>query len=153
MKTNHILILLASFNLLFINACTKENKVDETATLSIFDTLTVPHQMKGYEIYSWTEGNKWYFSILVGTNRIKTYAEVISNQPSETHLITVNGIDTLKAVLNRFPEDEYVFWIGNGWLQSAWGNNYGNLKLPPQNDIDEIILFCKQKKLDIVVSD
>jgi hypothetical protein len=153
MKTKQIPLLLLSFSLLLFIACTKDNKDEKANTKSDFDTLNVPHSMKGYEIYSWPEGNKWYFSVMVGTNRIKTYAEVISNTPSQVHLITVTGIDTLKQVLARFPENEYITWIGKGWLQNAWGSNFGNLQLPPQNYIDEITQFCTQKKLNLQVTD
>ena len=32
--------------------------------------------MKGYELYSWQEGNTWKFSLLVGTNREKSLDEI-----------------------------------------------------------------------------
>jgi hypothetical protein len=153
MKTKHILFLLLSGSLLLFTACNKENKEEQANRKSDFDTLVVPHSMKGYELYSWPEGNIWYFSVLAGTNRTKTYAEVISNTPSEIHLITVTGIETLKLVLDRFPENEDITWIGKGWLQSAWGSGYGNLQLPPQNNVDDITNFCAQKKLNLQVTD
>ncbi len=109
--------------------------------------------MKGYELYSWSESNEWYFSILVGTNSIKTYSEVISNVPREIHLVTVKGIDNLKLVLARFPENEFITWIGRGWLQRCWGSNYENLQLPPQKYIDDISQYCSQKKLNLLVTD
>jgi hypothetical protein len=153
MKTKQILFLSISVSLLLFTACHKEKMEEPADTKSDFDTLVVLHSMKGYELYSWTEGNKWYFSVLVGTNRIKTYAEVVSNTPSEIHLITVAEIDDLKLVLARFPENEDITWKGKGWLQSAWGSNYGNLQLPPQNYIDDITQFCAQKKLNLQVTD
>lgn len=151
MKTTRFLLLLVLPWICI--ACNKEQKEEQAITKSDFDTLNVPHLMKGYEIYSWPEGTKWYFSVMVGTNRIKTYAEVISTTPSEIHLITVTGIENLKMVLARFPENEYITWMGKGWLQSAWGSNFGNLRLPPQNYIDDITQFCTQKKLNLQVTD
>jgi hypothetical protein len=154
MKTKQLLILIASFSLLLLySACKKYLKEDKPTLMSSVDTLNVPHQMKGYEIYSWPEGNEWYFSIMVCTNRIKTYSEVISTNPSGVHLITVARIDTLKLVLAKFPENEYITLIGQGWLQSCWGGNYGNLQLPPQNYIDQIAQFCAEKKLILQVTD
>lgn len=153
MKTKKLRIFLSSFILLLFIACTNDNNEEETVVTSYLDTLIVPHSLKGYELYSWQEGNSWYFSILVGTNRIKTFNEVTSNLPSEINLITVAGIDTLKLALARFPESEYITWIGQGWLQSAWGSDYGNLQLPPQNYIDDIKQFCYQKKLNLQVTD
>ncbi len=153
MKIKQIIILLVSFIHILFVACNKNEKEENAAPKSDFDTLSIPHEMKGYEIYSWPEGNDWYFSVMIGTNRNKTYAEVISNIPSEIHIITVTGIDNLKLVLARFPEGEYITLIGKSWLQSCWGSNYGNLQLPPQNFIDNIAQFCTQKKLNLQVTD
>jgi len=153
MKTKKLMVFLSSFILLLFVACKNDNNEEETVGASYLDTLIVPHSFKGYELYSWPEGNKWYFSILVGTNRIKTYNEVISSIPSEINLITVVGIDTLKLALARFPENEYITWIGQGWLQNTWGGNYGNLQLPPQNFIADITQFCNQKNLNLQVTD
>lgn len=153
MKTKQIIILFASFSLLLFSACKKNLVEDKPTPMSSIDTLNVPHQLKGYEIYSWPEGNEWYFSIMAGTNRIKTYSEVISTNPSGVHLITVTRIDALKLVLAKFPENEYITLIGQGWLHNCWGGNYGNIQLPPQNYIDEITQFCAQKKLILQITD
>jgi len=153
MKAKQLFILYTSLGLLFFIACTKDNRDEKINTRSYLDTLIVPHSLKGYEIYSWPEGNNWYFSILTGTNRIKTYAEVISTNPADLHLITVSGIDSLKLVLVKFPGNEYITWIGEGWLHSCWGGNYGNLQLPPQNYIDIITQYCSQKQLNLQVTE
>jgi len=153
MRTKQILIIFTTINLLLLYACKKDNVDEKTNSGDYLDTLIVSHSLKGYELYSWPEGNVWYFSVLVGTNRIKTYEEVISSAPSDIHLITVVGIDSLRLVLARFPEAEYVTWIGEGWLQSSWGGNFGNLQLPPKNYIDEIANFCNQKKLNLQVTE
>ena len=153
MRTKHILILLSSFILLLFVACAKDSKEEKSLQKSFLDTLKIPHEMKGYEIYSWPEGNDWTFSVLVGTNRTKTYDEVTSNNQAAIHLITITGIDKLKIVLAKFPENEYITCIGEGWLQRCWGGNYGNLQLPPQNYIDDIKQICTQKKLNLQVTD
>lgn len=153
MKTKQAFILSVSLSFLFLLSCAKENNDENAARKAFFDALVIPHSMKGYELYSWPEGNEWYFSILAGTNRTKTYAEVISKAPSEIHLITVTGVDNLKSALAQFPENEHITWIGRGWLQSCWGSNYGNLQLPAQNYIDEITKYCTQKKLNLQLTD
>ena len=153
MKTRQIVFFSASLILLFFIGCTKDNKEANDTQKSILDTLNVHHEMKGYEIYSWPEGNNWYFSVLAGTNRTKTYSEVTSANPSAGHLITVSGLNSLKLVLGRFPENEYITLIGKGWLQSCWSENYGNLQLPPQNYIVEISQLCSEKKLNLQVTD
>lgn len=97
------------------------------------------HLMKGWELYSWPEGNDWKFSFLPGTNRIKTYDEVITNKTTAT------GKEALKLLLDKFPKKEYISWIGK--LQ----DDGGNLSLPDQNTIDEIKNYASQKELELHV--
>lgn len=153
MKTKPALILSVLLSLLLFRACTKDNQDEKIVVKSYIDTLIVNHSMKGWELYSWPEGNNWYFSVLAGTNRTKTYEEVISNNPSDLHLITVCSIDSLKMVLAKFSENEYIAWIGDGWLQRCWSANHGNLQLPPQISINEITQYCNQRKLNLQVTD
>ena len=116
-----------------------------------YDDLVVNPSMKGWELYSWQEGEEWHFAILTGTDRIKGLDEVKSSQPSEVLLVRVKGVEELKAVLDRFPAGEVITWIGEGWLQSAWGGNYGDLKLPPQIVIHEIEQYCSLRNVELQV--
>jgi hypothetical protein len=153
MKTRQILNLLLAVNLALCMACSKENKSIPDSPGRLLDTLEVVHSIKGWEIYSWPDGTGWHYSILVGTNRLKTLEEVTSSVPSDLHLITVTGTDSLQLVLNKFPENEYLTWFGKGWLQSSWGSNFGNLQLPPTNIIDDVTQYCISKKLNLQVVD
>ncbi len=153
MRTKSISILFLTFSLFLLINCTKDNKENNIAKKSFIDTLTVTHSIKGWEIYSWPSGNDRSYSILIGTNSINTYEQVTSNTPTAAHLITITGTDSLKLVLERFPESEYITLIGKTWLQNSWGGNFGNFSLPPQNQIDDISLFCTQKKLILQVTD
>ena len=107
--------------------------------------------MKGWELYSWPEGNNWKFSFLTGTNRTKTLSEVTSSNGPD-NLIRVTGVDSAKMVLNKFPAGESIMLIGEGWLQNAWGGQYGNLRLPPQTSINELKSFSQQKQLTFSVA-
>jgi hypothetical protein len=102
--------------------------------------------MKGWELYSWPNGNDWNYSILIGTNRLKSYEEVTTNQ------IIVFGKDSLKLLIDKFPENEQLFWIGREWLERCWGSNYGDLSLPDENTINEIKEYCVQKKIVLGIS-
>lgn len=139
-----VTIIVTSFN--FIK-CSKETEQVRSPVNEInLDTLLFNHSMKGWELYSWPNGSDWNYSILVGTNRIKSYEEVTSNE------ITVFGMDSLKMLLDKFPENENIFWIGKGWLERCWGINYGNLTLPDNKTINEIKDYCMQKKLLLNIS-
>lgn len=104
------------------------------------DTLSFTHSMKGWELYSWPNKSDWNYSILMGTNRAKTYEEVISNK------ITVVGKDSLKILLDKFPSKEEIFWIGK-----RSGDGWENLSLPDDNTLNEIKNYCTQKELELNV--
>jgi hypothetical protein len=68
--------------------------------------------MKGWELYTWQDAGQTWFTLLPGTNRGKTAAEVFSN-PRDTNgpdgiAITVAGLDALGGVLARLPAGETV---------------------------------------------
>lgn len=72
----------------------------------------LPHSMKGYELYSWQVDDKWYFTLITGTNRIKGYEEITSSENIIGNngwvKITVKGVDSIKVILKMVPEGEYV---------------------------------------------
>ena len=82
----------------------------------------------------------------MGTNRIKTYDEVVTNR------IVVTGKDSLKILLNKIPAKEYLFWAGEGWLKSIWQGDCKNLSLPDSPTIAYIKNYCKLKDLELVIS-
>ena len=61
--------------------------------------------MKGWELYSWSDGGEWRFSLLLGTNRTKRCAEIKSPAATKT-LAELGGA---LATLAR-PPGEHVFW-------------------------------------------
>src|SRR5215217_2890934 len=63
-----------------------------------------PESMKGYELYSWQEGGQWKFSLLVGTNRLKTLDEIKS-----AHVV-LTGVDELTSTLKNIPSGQYITW-------------------------------------------
>lgn len=140
-----VLLLVSSF--IFFR-CSKDTVSEDFKSGKLdFDTLVFNHSMKGWELYSWTEGKTWVYSVLPGTNRLKTKEEVIANT------IKVCGTDSLKMLLGKFPEDEYIAWIGERWLFQCWGNNDGNFSLPGQKTIDEIKEYCLKRKLNLGISE
>jgi hypothetical protein len=153
MKSGLNQVVIISMVLLLVSACSKNEKERQADLKNVLDKLVVPYSAKGWELYSWQEKNIWQYSILIGTNRTKTLEEVTSTNPSEALLIQVSGLDFLKLVLDKFPENETITWIGAHWLQHCWTGNYGNLQLPPQKDINDIAQFCSQKKLVLQVAE
>lgn len=107
---------------------------------SKLDAISFLHSMKGWELYSWPNGNDWNYSILVGTNRAKTYSEVVTNK------VAVIGKDSLKMLLDKFPASEEIFWTGK-----RSGDGWVNLSFPESKTVDEIKNYCIQKNLVLTV--
>ncbi|MHC1702796.1 MAG: hypothetical protein AB9846_02700 [Tenuifilaceae bacterium] len=131
------------------NSCSKDFEQFDVSNYSCLklDTITFTHSMKGWELYSWPYDSKWKYSILIGTNALKTF-EQITNNP-----IGVIGEDSLKVVLNKLPSGEEIFWKGPVWLGIYWGSNPRILTLPPRSIQIEIKEFCDNKNLKLYIAD
>ena len=130
---------------IILATCSKDATKEPPHHIDI-NSLTFEHSMKGCELYSWQNENDWNYSVLIGTDRLKSYDEVINNE------IVVTGKDSLKLLLDRLPADERIIWIGPGWLARCWSSDYKNLSLPPQEIIDEIEQYCIDHHLTLVVT-
>lgn len=140
----YVLLLVVSVN--FVH-CSKEAQQQPSAVNKInLDSISFSHLMKGWELYSWPNGNDWNYSILLGTNRAKSYLEVTTNQ------LVVYGKDSLKMLLDKFPAGEYLFWAGKGWLGNSWSDNFGYLALPDNATKLEIENYCIQRKIVLSIA-
>ena len=106
--------------------------------------------MKGYELYSWQNGADWNFTLITGTNRSKSFDEIIAqgNTISADGFIkiSVTGMEEIKKVISLLPKGEQVFWAGmdlGGQVPS--GTVY--LTFPPQKMIDDLMQFCSDHKI------
>jgi hypothetical protein len=109
--------------------------------------VSLPRAPKGYELYSWQESEQWHFTLLTGTNRLKTYEEIVSVEnvvsESESVRLTVQGLESLEATLGRLPEGETVTWISAEWLERV-GATQGNIQLPDPTLVQEIERHCQR---------
>lgn len=101
-----------------------------------------PASAKGYEIYSWFDEDRWHYTLVSGTNRSKTIAEILSPESKITQdewvKITVTGVQALKSVLNNLPGSQEIFWLDGARLEgTGWDEKFG---FPPE----EIILQVRQ---------
>lgn len=105
------------------NACSGLGECITFETASVATSL--PRSMKGYDLYSRyvEEEDAWYYTLVTGTNRVKSYAEISTPESLITAddwvKITVRGIDSLKSVLDLLPEGETVIWLDAGRLEGA----------------------------------
>ncbi len=91
---------------------------------------------KGYELYSWTDGIDWKFSLLSGTNRNKTPEEILRPRAP------ITGVQKLKDSLSKLAVGESVFWFNDG----AEGLTY-----PPKETVAELKRFAAEKGVKLSV--
>ena len=123
------------------------------STPSAIAVTPLPHSMKGYELYSWQAYDQWHFTLITGTNRVKSLEEIISNENIVTAdgwvKISVQGVDAIQNVLSGLPQYEEIFWADR--VESAQ-NQANPVALPPQEVIDIIREYCKQTGLELHVN-
>ncbi len=121
--------------------------------LSIKDVNELPHSMKGYELYSWSEDGQWYFTLITGTNRTKTIEETTSGEDfiSETGWVNIHviGTDEIKYVLSKLPQGESVFWCDELHMGQT---TEMDLQLPPMEMTDVIKEYALHRGLDFAVT-
>src|SRR6266496_4984116 len=66
------------------------------------EATQLAQSMKGYELYSWQENDRWVFSLLIGTNREKTLDEIKSPDT------TLPDVEALISILEKVPSGQYV---------------------------------------------
>ena len=122
--------------------------------LSISAVDELPHSMKGYELYSWSEDSQWHFTLITGTNRNKTLEEIISNEDviSEAGWVQIHvlGVDTIKTVLSKLPQGEEILWLASPRAEQTPPGNI-NFMLPPEPTVDSIKEHAGQCGLDLFI--
>jgi hypothetical protein len=130
----------------------KAGKLVTKLTLTAVDKL--PHSMKGYELYSWEEGGQWHFTLITGTNRIKTIEEITAAEDfiSEIGWINIHviGVNAIKDVLIHLPQGESVFWCDE--LHIGQPTEQINLQLPPKPIADMIREYANNCDLDFAIA-
>ena len=94
--------------LMFLAAC---NRTQDTTITQVEDQVAIESiadasltSMKGWELYSWRDANGWYFALVEGTNRLKTFEEI--SAPG----VAVLGWTALERKLSRLATGEEILW-------------------------------------------
>ena len=122
--------------------------------LSITSMDKLPHSMAGYELYSWSTDGQWNFTLITGTDRNKTLGEITSNDDfiSEAGWVQIHvvGVDEIKAVLNKVPQKEDLFWLAGPRDQTPQTSII--FQLPPGSIIDVIKEYAVGLGLNFIVT-
>ena len=113
---------------------------------------TLPRSGKGYELYSWKSGGTWHFTLITGTNRLKTLDEITAPEnieEGEWVKITVEGVPALKSTLGRLPSGTMVFWHNARRLDPGPRESGPNVRLPPVWLFREVRSHCTELGLTL----
>ena len=103
---------------------------------TVTSTSTQARSMKGWELYSWQMQGEWHFSLVVGTNRLKTFEEVSSPD------MRMLGIEALKRKLHTLAGGEQVFWLGQ---------RVPGMARPPDEMVDAIHAYCGECGIELEI--
>lgn len=94
---------------------------------------------KGWELYSWKDAQDWRFSLLIGTNRLKSCEEVKNDKATKS-------LAQLEETLDKLAPAEWITWSF-----SPGPNLSGPCELakPPQTIIEQIESRCKRLDLHL----
>jgi hypothetical protein len=122
--------------------------------LSITSIEKLPRSFKGYELYSWEEEGQWHFTLITGTNRIKTIEEITSKGDfiSETGWVRVQviGVNAIRSVLSKLHQGEEIVWLARPRSGQTPPGDVA-LMFPPEQIIDSIKEHAEQSGLDLLV--
>lgn len=131
------------------------NSLKSASKLTVMSLDKLPDSMKGYELYSWQQKNEWHYTLITGTNRNKTVAEVTQSEDTinddEWVNIHVIGTECLKTVLGRMPRTAYTLWLPE--LRDLSQQQDFNFGLPPAQVVDEIKTYISECGLDFHVAE
>lgn len=116
----------------------------------------LPRSMKGYELVSWKSEDEWMFTLVTGTNRQKTFEELISAgnyyDAGGYVKLTVEGVNEIMDILQRLPAGESVFWGGiNLTGQVPSGTIY--FSYPSQDIVDKLNQVSKEIGFQLITSE
>ena len=116
-------------------------------------TSPLPSSVKGYELYSWPEGDDWYFTLITGTNRTKTSAEIGSQgeiiDENGWVKITVLGLQELEFVLERLPRSEHILWLDGSRLEISQESSV--ITFPPEDIVEQVRQYSHQRGLNLQI--
>lgn len=139
-------LLVITFVFILVISCFKEPVINIREGM-IFDpdTILVDPSVKGWELYTWQSGDSWKYSLMPGTNRIKSSEEILANP------IAVVEREQIKLVLRQLPGGEEISWYGEDWITANIEGVTTIFKTPPLLAQYDIHTFCRRNTLTLTI--
>jgi hypothetical protein len=141
MKRNAFLLLTALL-LSLVTGCENSELQEPVRSLDL-----LPVSVKGYELYSWKTDGYWNYTLISGTNRNKSYDEIVTVgnvEDGDWIKITVHDLNNLKQLLNRVPANESISWINAS-------NRVPGFSLPEITTVAQILNHCSDLDLNLQI--
>lgn len=138
--SNILALLLTAMLLVACQPAPLDSTASPASTATAAFERATALAFKGIELYSWqTETGAWVYSILPGTNRNKTLAEV-KVQPL--------SLDEVKAAISKLAIGESIFWFNR--TAEGPGRQAVDLAYPPHAVIAELEQYALQNQVTLV---
>ena len=145
-----MLLLAATLLMFLLSSCAEDEPLPPVSL-----PQSLPRSMKEYELYSWKSGRAWRFTLITGTNRLKTLTEIASPESileGDWVKITVEGVPDLESVLERLPSGTQVFWQEARRPGVDSSTSEVHLRIPPGRLVKEIRSHCAELGIQLEVS-
>jgi len=114
------------------SACALDGTHKETMSEDAAFSLST--SFKGWELYSWKANATWQYSLLVGTNRAKSFEEITAADS------VITGEQALMDKIRTIARGDQIFW------------NMGNIKgfeYPPADIIEKVQDLCEKRSIKL----
>lgn len=95
---------------------------------------------KGWELYSWKAEHNWKYSLLMGTNRLKSCNEIKAKEETLTY-------EQMLKKLESVAEDDWVTWCSD----KANGSTPCGLRMAPANVRQSVERLCEKRRIHLQV--
>ena len=149
-RGSRTLLLAATLFMFLLSSCAEGEPLPPVSL-----PQSLPRSMKEYELYSWKSGRVWRFTLITGTNRLKTLTEIASPESileGDWVKTTVEGVPDLESVLERLPSGTQVFWQGARHPGVDSSTSEVHLRIPPGRLVKEIRSHCAELGIQLEVS-
>jgi len=93
-----------------------------------------------YELYSWKQGDFWYYALFEEGTRPGDYEEIISGKSA------LKGTIAFEAALKKLPKGKEILWMSDAprGVEKPIGKNLPDLKLPSRQRIKRVKAYCEK---------
>ncbi|NLO91913.1 MAG: hypothetical protein GX410_08005 [Elusimicrobia bacterium] len=128
-------LLAASFVVLLLSGCGGGDKKKPASMLSPDANLNMP-PLSGqmFELYSWSSGGEWYFSVIEFSPAPRAFADISSQA------YAVRGVKALMSRLSGVPQGAQIYW------------NFRDIKgvmLPPEETMRDVAEALKSSSISL----